>query len=48
MAKGALAWRAALSIGFIAGFLERLVPDMLEKQQPKDTPAARAETTAPG
>ena len=31
----AIAWQLALLIGFASGFLERLVPDMLEKTQKK-------------
>ena len=34
-AAGAIAWQLALLIGFASGFLERLVPDILEKAQPK-------------
>jgi hypothetical protein len=34
-AAGAIAWQLALLIGFASGFLERLVPDMLEKSQKK-------------
>ena len=31
-APGAIAWQLALLVGFAAGFLERLVPDLLEKK----------------
>ena len=33
--SGAIPWQVALLIGFASGFLERLVPDMLEKAQKK-------------
>ena len=29
---GALTWEMVLVIGFVGGFLERLVPDLLEKK----------------
>lgn len=31
---GAISWQFALILGFAAGFLERLVPDLLEKKKP--------------
>lgn len=33
-------WQLALIVGFAAGFLERLVPDLLEKSAPPSTPTA--------
>ncbi len=44
----AAGWKAALLIGLAAGFLERLVPDLLEKGQQKVSAAAKAGTTDPG
>jgi hypothetical protein len=38
----ALTWQIVLVIGFVAGFLERLVPDLLEK---KNTPANGGNTS---
>jgi hypothetical protein len=32
---GALTWEMVLVIGFVGGFLERLVPDLLEKKNPQ-------------
>jgi hypothetical protein len=29
---GSLTWQMVLVVGFVAGFLERLVPDLLEKK----------------
>jgi hypothetical protein len=42
-------WQVALIIGFAAGFLERLVPDLLEKRAPPvKPPAGPPETGAAG
>lgn len=46
--KGTAAWRAALSTGLVAGFLERLVPDLLDKIPSKDARTTKAKTTDPG
>lgn len=40
--SGALTWETVPVIGFVAGFLERLVPDLLEK---KNTQSKGANTT---
>jgi hypothetical protein len=32
-------WQMVLIIGFVAGFLERLVPDLLDKQNSKGNAA---------
>jgi hypothetical protein len=36
-----------LLIGFAGGFLERLVPDLLEKSHPPTAPSEKAKTTDP-
>src|SRR5262249_36188723 len=36
----AVRWQVALAIGFAAGCLERLVPDLLAESAPPSTPAA--------
>ena len=38
-------WQVALIVGFAAGFLERLVPDLLEKSVPSSEPAATGPAT---
>jgi hypothetical protein len=38
----AMSWQVTLVIGFAGGFLERLVPDLLEKTDPSSKPAAPA------
>jgi hypothetical protein len=43
----AIAWKSALLIGFAGGFLERLVPDLLEKSHPPTAPSEKAKTTDP-
>ena len=43
----AMTWQLALIVGFAAGFLERLVPDLLEKTVPPSKPAAPGAGTAP-
>jgi hypothetical protein len=40
-----MTWQVALIVGFAAGFLERLVPDLLEKSAPPSAPAAPAPAT---
>jgi hypothetical protein len=52
LSGSAMDWQVALIIGFAAGFLERLVPDLLEKTAPPSkstfsTPAAGAGGVAP-
>jgi hypothetical protein len=37
-----ITWQTVLVIGFVAGFLERLVPDLLEKAAARDDTAAKA------
>ena len=44
--KGTAGWKGALLVGFAAGFLERLVPDLLEKQQGSDS-TQKSKTTDP-
>ena len=46
-AVSGIAWKSALLIGFAGGFLERLVPDLLEKSHPPATPSEKAKTTDP-
>jgi len=41
----AVQWQVALVIGFAAGFLERLVPDLLERSAPPSKPAATGPAT---
>ena len=43
-----LAWRVFLVLGFVGGFFERLVPDLLERQQTADAATTGAKTTDPG
>jgi hypothetical protein len=44
----AMSWQLALIVGFAAGFLERLVPDLLEKTAPPSKPmASGAGATSP-
>jgi hypothetical protein len=46
-AVSGIAWKSALLIGFAGGFLERLVPDLLEKSHPPTAPSEKAKTTDP-
>jgi hypothetical protein len=43
-----MTWQVALIIGFAAGFLERLVPDLLEKGAPPSQPAQPASAGGTG
>jgi hypothetical protein len=46
---GAMSWQLALIVGVAAGFLERLVPDLLERGTEPAKPAPTADSgTAPG
>jgi hypothetical protein len=42
-----LGWKSALLVGFAGGFLERMVPDLLEKSRPPVGPSEKAKTTDP-
>ena len=44
----AIRWQAALLVGFAAGFLERLVPDLLEKSAPPPKPEGGASSANSG
>ena len=43
---GGMSWQVALVVGFAAGFLERLVPDLLEKGAEPSKPSAPADGAA--
>jgi hypothetical protein len=44
---GDLTWQMVLIIGFVGGFLERLVPDLLDKRNSRDNGNANAVSGAP-
>jgi hypothetical protein len=43
-----IGWQAALLVGFAAGFLERLVPDLLERSAPAKPPTTGGGVASPG
>lgn len=45
LSGGKITWQVALIIGFAAGFLERLVPDLLEKSAPSAKPSTTSLAT---
>jgi len=45
---GKMTWQVVIVIGFIGGFLERLVPDLLEKRAPAPLTAGSAEKPGAG
>ncbi|HYH17834.1 MAG TPA: hypothetical protein VD995_04380 [Azospirillum sp.] len=47
LSGGQMTWQMVLIVGFVAGFLERLVPDILDKRLPLASGGAAASATAP-
>jgi hypothetical protein len=43
---GALTWQMVLLVGFVGGFLERLVPDLLDKRNGQSNGSAGATVPA--